>query len=193
MKLSIDLDNTILNTTECVLSFINKRIPVDLKISDITTYSIEDALPPRFKWIVEDSFTNKNMWKNIELLPDSAEIIEKIYNDGHEIWFATSSLPENLRKKINHLTRNLPFFPEGYVQSHTINIQDKYLLNVDVLIDDAPVHLWHKDRKYYSIAMSYPWNESETADKMPMFTRAKNWTEVYNRIKMIESLVKEND
>lgn len=191
MRIALDLDNTVISTTETLVNYINERIPVNLKMSDITTYSIEAALPEQYRWIVENGFTDKNMWKKVELLPHVGQVLEWIYREGHEIWFATSSLPENLRKKINHLARNLSFLPDGYVWRHTINIHDKYLLDVDVLVDDCAEHLLHPSRKYYSIAIDYPWNQTEGA--IPMFTRASNWFEVWSKIHMIEALLGENE
>jgi 5'(3')-deoxyribonucleotidase len=45
LKIAIDLDCTVLNTTERLVEYINERVPVNLKIEDITSYSIEAALP----------------------------------------------------------------------------------------------------------------------------------------------------
>lgn len=191
MKIAIDLDNIVINTTETLVNYINERLPVNLKISDITTYSIESALPEQYRWIVEAGFRDKLMWKEVTLLPSAVEVIELLYNEGHDIWFATSSLPENLRKKINHLSRNLPFFPEDFVWRHTINLQDKSLLNVDVLIDDCLGYLLHPDRKYVGIVLDYPWNQTE-GSILNLF-RAYSWWGIYDNIKMIETLLKENE
>ena len=190
MKIAIDIDNTIIRTTATLVHYINERLPVNLKMSDITTYSIESALPEQYRWIVETGFRDKLMWKEVTLLPSAVEVIELLYNEGHDIWFATSSLPENLRKKINHLSRNLPFFPEDFVWRHTINLQDKSLLNVDVLIDDCLGYLLHPDRKYVSIVLDYPWNQ--TKGNIPNLLRAYSWWSIYDNIKLIESLIKEN-
>ena len=188
MIIGIDLDNICCTTTISVLDYINSRLPVSLTLDDITSYSIEAALPEQYKWIVESAFNDSKMWKGVKLLPDCAKYIEKLYDDGHEIWFATSSLPQNLYKKINHLTRNMQFFPEDYIREHTINIRRKQLLRFDVLIDDCLANLVD-DRTYYSIVLDYPWNRTD--DTAPMFTRAKDWAEIYEKIQFIDALRKE--
>ena len=127
LKIAIDLDCTVLNTTERLIEYINERVPVNLKIEDITSYSIEAALPEQYQWIVDSGFRDKEMWRGVQVLPYAADVIKKLYDEGHEIFFATSSLPENLRKKINHLSRNM-HLPKEYIERHTININDKYLL-----------------------------------------------------------------
>lgn len=191
MLVGIDLDNICVNTTESVISYLNARLPVNLKMSDITSYSIEKALPKQYQWIVETAFRDSAMWKDIKMIEGAAEMIEKIYDDGHDIWFVTSSLPENLRKKINHLSRNMPFLGRDYIWRHTINIQEKRLLDLDILIDDCLAHAAAENRHYYSILLDYPWNQ--TTKPIAGLTRAKDWNEIYDRVKMIESLIKEND
>lgn len=192
LKIAIDLDNVVITTTETLISFINERLPVNLKMEDITSYSIEAALPQQYRWIVDCGFRSKDMWREVQVMPYAANIIKQLYDEGHEIFFATSSLPENLRKKINHLSRNM-HLPKDYVERHTININDKYLLNVDVLIDDCPEHIGNAKRNYYSVVFDYPWNRGNDIDKLPCVTRVKDWIGAYEAIKIIESLIKENE
>lgn len=185
-RIGIDIDCVCVNTTECLVNYINERLPVNLKLSDITTYSIEAALPEQYRWIVDAGFRDSKMWKKIEMIPYCAETIEQLYKDGFEIYFVTSSLPENLRKKINHLTRNMPFFPKDFVWRHTINIQDKSLLDLDILVDDCLGHLLNEHRHYKSIALDYPWNQLDESNEPNDFYRCKNWREIYYLIKDIE-------
>ena len=191
IKIAIDLDCTVINTTDCIINYINERLPVNLKIEDITTYSIESALPQQYRWIVNAGFRDKEMWKGVKVLPYAANVIKQLYDEGFEIFFATSSLPENLRKKINHLARNM-YLPKDYIEKHTINISDKYLLNVDILVDDCLEHLGNVKRNYYSIIMDYPWNRGDI-DKQPCVTRVYDWLGAYTAIKEIEALLKENE
>lgn len=191
LKIAIDLDCTVLNTTERLVEYINERVPVNLKMEDITSYSIEAALPEQYRWIVDSGFRDKEMWRGVQVLPYAADVIKKLYDEGHEIFFATSSLPENLRKKINHLSRNM-YLPKEYIERHTININDKYLLNVNILIDDCPEHIGNAKRNYYSIVFDYPWNRGDI-DKQPCVSRVYDWLGVYTVVKTIESLIKEND
>ena len=190
LRIAIDLDCTVLNTTERLVEYVNERLPVNLKIDDITTYCIEAALPEQYQWIVSAGFRDKEMWKGVKVLPHAADVIKQLYDEGFELFFATSSLPENLRKKINHLARNM-YLPKEYIEQHTINISDKYLLNVDILIDDCPMHLGNAKRKYYSIIYDYPWNRGDI-DKQPCTTRIYDWLGAYKAVKTIESLLKED-
>ena len=191
LKIGIDLDNVVISTTRTLCNYINERLPVNLKMEDITTYSIEEALPEQYRWIVEAGFRDKTMWKGVELIPHAALMMELLYKEGHKLYFITSSLPENLYKKINHLSHNLVFLPDGYVLKHTINTQDKSMLNVDILVDDCLGHAIHPERRYWSIVMDYPWNQIDKP--IPCLSRAKNWIEAYHQVHEVESLIKEGE
>lgn len=191
-RLFFDLDDTCVNTTERVIEYINERIPsVNLKMEDITDYNIELALPKEHRWIVDLAFKDKEMWKGVKLLPMCAEILEQLWREQYEIFFATASLPENLRKKINHFSRNTPFFPHGYVERCTINIKDKYLLNGDILIDDCLRHAIHPERAYWSIIKDNPWNKLK--EPIERTVRAVDWNDIYYNIHMIDKLISEQE
>ena len=185
MIIGIDLDSVCVSTTQAVCEYINERLPVNLSLEDITSYSIEAALPEQYRWIVNAAFNDAAMWKKVKMISNCAKYIEKLYDDGHEIYFATSSLPQNLRKKINHLSRNMDFLPEDYIINHTINIRNKQLLRFDILIDDCLDNLTG-DRTYFSIALDYPWNRTD-ADT-PRFARAHNWKEIYEEVQNVIAL-----
>ena len=151
---------------------------------------MEDALPDKYKWIVNMAFKDPEMWKNVSLIEGAYENIEKLYQENFELHFVTSSLPQNLKKKIGHLSRNLNFFPKDFVWKHTINTQNKQIIDLDIMIDDGLFNLIG-DRRYYSICMDMPYNQTD--ELIPNFTRVHNWQEVYSAIKMVESLIKENE
>ena len=48
MRIGIDIDNIIVNTTETVLKYINERLPVQLELENIKEYRIENALPDQY-------------------------------------------------------------------------------------------------------------------------------------------------
>ena len=112
------------------------------------------------------------------MINGAALFIEKLFNAGNEIYFVSSTTPENVRKKIKHLCRNLRI-PEDYIQNHFINIVNKQLLNLDVLIDDCLDNLLG-GRDYFSICLDYPWNRDKADDNS--FKRVYNWQEIYDTI-----------
>ena len=189
MKIAIDIDNVIQGTTKAVLEYINERLPdVNLEIKDINAYWIENFLPDEYKWIAAASFNDSAMWKKVELIDGAAQYIEKLYNDGFEIYFATATTPVNLKKKIKFLKRNLDI-PDKYINDHVISIKNKQLLRVDVLIDDFLGNLTG-DRTYLSICYDYPWNRTNDKELDSEIIRCKDWADIYDTIQSYRGVFK---
>lgn len=183
MKIGIDIDNVITNTTETVLQYINARLPgVHLKMGDVKEYWMEKIMPVGYGWIVPQAFSDKEMWKKVYMIDGAAKYIEKLFEEGHEIYFVTSTTPDNIRKKIKYLCRNLRL-PDDYIYNHFINIVNKQLLNLDILIDDYLENLTGS-RFYFSICLDYPWNRNK-ADS-DNFRRAYDWRHIYDIVHEIE-------
>ena len=190
LRVGIDLDGVVVDSPQQVVHYINRHLDTSFTMNDFKTYQMEDALPDKYKWIVNMAFKDPEMWKNVSLIEGAYENIEKLYQENFELHFVTSSLPQNLKKKIGHLSRNLNFFPKDFVWKHTINTQNKQIIDLDIMIDDGLFNLIG-DRRYYSICMDMPYNQTD--ELIPNFTRVHNWQEVYSAIKMVESLIKENE
>lgn len=190
MRIAIDIDNIITNTAEGVLLYINERLNTNIQISDIKSYWMESAVPQGYEWIVEQAFEDPKMWKKVKLIDGAAQFIQKLYEDGHEIYFATATTEHNFRKKVGFLTRSFPFLPAGYVKQHAISIKNKQLLNVDVMIDDYLKNLTG-ERLYTSICLKYPWNTGDAvkeyvAQDFWNFHYAENWAQIYTIIRQLD-------
>lgn len=124
------------------------------------------------------------------MIDGAAHYIRKLYEDGFEIYFATATTAENFRKKIGFLTRELNFFPEGYVRQHAISIKKKQLLDVDFLIDDCYDHFTDAP-PYYGICFEYPWNKKYNTEEWTGKNRVifcKDWKEIYHSIQWISKV-----
>lgn len=189
MLIGVDIDGVLVDSPVKIVDYINERLPLNLSIKDIKSYFIEDALPEQYRWIVNVAFKDSDFWRTVDMVDGAAKTLEKLYNEGETFFFVTSSLPENVRKKIKHLSRNLTFFPAEYIEYNTINIQQKQLLKLDCLIDDALHNLTGK-REYKSICIDMPYNQHSGNE--PNFYRAKDWNEVYKHIQTIRSQMRES-
>lgn len=182
MRIGIDIDDTIFTCVSTMLDYINERLPLNLKLEDINTYWLEDHIPDQYKWIVENGFHDKLFWKKIKPIPYAAEAINSLIDNGNEVYFVTASLPENLRKKMKFLGRFLNRDSE-FMKNHTINIRNKSLLKLDVLIDDSRANIISGD--YIGIALKYPWNAPHL-DSRNEFYFAENWLEILEILRSIE-------
>ena len=180
MKIGIDIDNTCVNTTEAVLEWLAERGVPKKEIKDITMYGLENLYPVEYHKLISEAFESKYMWQKVHLIEGAKENIYNLRQDLHELYFVTSSLPENMRKKINHLKRNLNIFTDRYMFCHTINIQEKQLLDLDIMIDDFYGNLCGK-RHYISICLEYPWNIEE-CKKDNSIILCKDWNQIYSEV-----------
>ena len=187
MLIAVDIDNTLNNLTEAILEVYNADSGDNLSLSDITAYHIENFVKPEYKKFFYQYFLDRSVWKKIKVLPHCREVIARLHNEGHRIIFVTTTEPENLPKKKNWLMRNFPFLD---IRRSLFSCPVKQLVKCDILIDDCITNVVG-ERDYYSILLTCPWNNDKSLDDAPMLTRAKDWLEVYDKIKIIESLIKE--
>lgn len=181
MKIAVDIDNTLCNTTEALCEQFNAYTGDNFTLEDIKTYCIEDWVKPQYKSLIPALFHDANMWKRIKQLPYCKEVLERLVKEGHEIYYATSTTTKNLKKKKAWLQRNFPFIN---AEESLIRIRNKQLLNVDIMIDDCADYLI--DSKYKGILLDYTWNRSLVCDKTNTF-RAYDWIDVYNIIERLKT------
>lgn len=190
MLISVDVDNTLNNLAESVLKVYNADSGDNLSLSDITAYHIENFVKPEYKETFWHYFLDKRVWKGISIIDGCREVIAKLHNEGHKIIFVTTTEAENLPKKKNWLQRNFPFLE---IRKCLFSCPIKQLVKCQIIIDDCISNVVG-ERDYYSILLNYPWNSSDkSVDNTAMITRANNWAEIHDRVKMIESLIKENE
>lgn len=186
MKIGVDIDNVICTTSEAVIEYLNERLPISLSLDDINEYWMEKSIPEQYRWAVGLAFHDSAMWKKVKMIEGAAKGIKTLYKNGDEIFFVTSTTPDNLKKKIKFLKRNLPFLLGNYINDHIITIKQKTLLNLDIMIDDYLDNLIG-ERSYYSICLAYPWNIKIISEE-PNFIRVKNWEDIIATIKKLTFL-----
>lgn len=190
MKIGVDIDNVICTTSEAVIEYLNERIPITLSLDDINEYWMEKSIPEQYRWTVGLAFHDSAMWKKVKMIEGAAKGIETLYKKGDEIFFVTSTTPDNLKKKIKFLKRNLPFLSGDYINDHIITIKQKTLLNLDIMVDDYLNNLIG-ERSYYSICLDYPWNRKVSSGE-PNFIRVKDWEDIVKTVDVYFTLRKKN-
>lgn len=182
LKIGIDIDNTIINTSVSVLDVHYEDTGERLYIDDITSYYMENFVSPQYRKDFHKLFHDKRVWKNVEVLPYCVETIRHLYNDGYELWFVTSATPENVLKKCNHLERTFPFLD---IRKHFIVTPYKQMIDVDILIDDCADNVVNS-KHYSSILLDYPWNRDIDMDKNQNVFRVHDWRDIYQTVKFLE-------
>ena len=108
MKILIDIDDTISNFGETLVNWLNKTHNTNYKKSDITNW----------EWF-RDNFDNpwqpteyKSFWKQIKIDKNAIYFIEKLAEEGHEIYLVSASFPSDtlgykIRKTLSNFNENL--------------------------------------------------------------------------------------
>lgn len=185
MVIGIDIDNVCVNTTSCILEQHYADTGEKLTLDDIKTYYIENYVSNDYKDDFHLIFLKKEMWKRVQVLPHCVEVIKRLHDRGEEIYFVTSTEPQNVAKKARFLQRTFPFLD---IRKCLITTHCKQMIGVNILIDDCIDNVVGAD--YYSILMDYPWNSTAIFDEAEYdnIYRVFDWLQVEPMIEYIQKV-----
>lgn len=168
IKIGIDFDNILNNLNECWLQRYNNDYNDNLTIEDIKSWDVH-----KYTKNGEEIYTylTEDLFASLSPLPHSIEVTEKLQRK-HELFVVTATFPENMKVKMEWLEKYFPHIPYDNV----FICQRKDLVNVDLLIDDAPFNILDFPGK--TIVMDYAWNRN-----VKKGVRVKNWLEIYDLLK----------
>ena len=189
MIIGVDIDNCILSTTEAVLEQHYVDTGEKLTLDNIKSYYIENHVSEEYKYDFHLIFLKKEMWKRTKVIPNCVEVIKRLHNQGHKIYFVTSTEAKNVAKKESFLKRTFPFLD---IRKCLITTHCKQMIGVDILIDDYEMNLINGS--YFGILMDYPWNRNFDEAEYDNIYRVFDWLQVEPMIKYIEKVnyIKEN-
>ena len=187
MVIGVDIDNTIVNTTSCILEQHYADTGERLTLDDIKTYYIENYVSDDYKDDFHLIFLKKEMWKRVKVLPHCVEVIKRLHDRGEEIYFVTATEPQNVAKKARFLQRTFPFLD---IRKRLITTHCKQMIKCDVLIDDYEENL--KNGSYFGILMNYPWNRNFDDASDDKIYRVFDWTQVEPMLEVITKIMAES-
>ena len=185
MRIAIDFDQVLFPTLEKVLDTYNKRFNTNIELSQITTYSLYECLDHTVADEIISLFVDKSIYSNLQPYKGSIKAVKGLVDRGYEVYIATASDIRNMEWKERLLQRHFPFIPKD----NLIRINNKKLLNVDIMIDDKMDHLIQTFAE--RICFAQPWNQDKEADYIYSIHRIRHWGEIINVINEIERKNKE--
>lgn len=183
MIIMCDIDGILNDLITKVLALYNSRSNKNIHISDITSYNFLECLPREDADGICELFKEKELWDSLEPLPGSQKGLKTLINNGHNVYLATATLPENFPWKIEWLNKYFSFI----CADNVIRIMNKGLLKCDVMIDDCIDNL--KSNLCERVVLDAPWNRNKTKDTVYDIKRAHNWNEI---VKIINDLERKN-
>ena len=187
MRLGLDIDNVILETDEVLLEeFLkedkNKR---NKGIINKDLYLMSGM----FDWTKDeiDQFLSMNMErvaKNLKPKENTKHYIDKLINDGHEIYLISNRSSKQYKNAFETTANNLKDNEINYTKLIITETNDKSGAclenNIDIMIDDRPsncLKLIDKNIKCILFKSKYETREFNNMDVI------SNWEELYNLIK----------
>ena len=189
MLIVTDVDGVLNNLMEVALDEYNRKHNTKFSIKNITTYNIDDCFEPEVSKELREIFCASEIWSKVKSLSGEHNALQKLINNGHQVYLATDHNPSTYGDKVAWIKRFFPFIESSKI----ICIKDKWILRADIMIEDNLQTLLEKPY-YHRILMSHPWNQqSDLKDYACDVHRCKNWDSIMgaiNKIVEMESDVK---
>lgn len=153
MKIAVDFDDTLVPFVSVACNIWNNDNDIKLDPDECDHWgkngSIWDNLIP--------IYDNPKVLYNQIVPQKSKDFINKLQNDGHEIYIVTAVAPKNMGIRAEQILENFNNIDE----SHIIMGSHKYLMKFDILLDDAPHNILDSiTMTEYPILYRKPWNKN---------------------------------
>lgn len=178
LRILCDADDTIENLTSHWLDELNRKHNKNVKKEDLKIWDLTTAYPDLTPEMVLEPLYCNEFWSRITPIEDSAYYLEKLLEDGHELFIVTASIYETFDAKVAKLLELFPFLKSEQI----ILAQYKQIISGDVLIDDAVHNLL--GGSYRKLLFNQP-NNSYFNEKEYDITRVFSWKDAYEKISMM--------
>ena len=183
MILAVDVDNVLCNLQEVVADLFNERNGTNYTLNDFTSYDVMNVLPIVDAIQMQEMYGESGLYDLVRPIPGAQEALQKLINDGHQVYLVTDAVPKTYGEKVEFVKRYFPFIGTKQI----VSMSHKWMFRCDVMIEDNLANLIAKPY-YHRICLNYPWNQqTEMKDWTYGITRCYNWDDVIeavNKIKM---------
>lgn len=178
MIILIDCDETIWNLLEAWVSVLNKRYNENVLWQNVNTWDMSAVYPNLTKQQIYEPLCEEELWELVKPKFDAVKYVPKLYEEGHEVYFVTSTDYRNIKFKVKLLE---DFFPDIPIQN-LITTYHKNLIKGDILIDDYINNFKGVDG---GILFTAPYNKDIDVESLGLY-RCNDWEEIYNHINDIK-------
>lgn len=186
MRIVIDFDSTILNTSKTLLNWYNKETGSFSPYNPDHSWDFDGLLPDSYKPRAYELFTDPNLYELAEPVVGSIEAIDKMIRDGHRVIVATKHHP----LRIPHTEKWIEeYLPKG-VEAVYLCSFDKGVLCGDVFIDDR-IDCLRSVKENFKMCLcfgDYDWNKS--LEEEENIKRTSTWEDVMQQVFMVDWCIK---
>lgn len=168
LKILFDADDVAETLVQGWVSILNERYGTSVSLEDVTDWDISLAFPTLTKKQIYGVLQEEQIWANLQPIPGAQEYLQRLYDEGHELYMVTATDYRTCRVKIERILELFPFLDA----EHIIIAHNKQMVTGDVLIDDGPHNL--VGGRYFRILFDQPHNRGFDEKKYGMY-RAGGW------------------
>ena len=177
MIIGLDFDGTINNMLDTWVEWLNKKHNTVVKLEDIIDWELAKVFPTLTKSEIFEPLNTPEFWYHVTIKPGTIEVVEKLIQDGHEVYIVTSSHYRTLTAKLdNCLFAHFPFLKKENV----IITYNKSLIKCDILLDDGEHNFINF--KGIKVLFDAPYNINSTVHDFRV-TSWKDFYELVNELK----------
>lgn len=180
MKLFIDFDNTIANSSEVIVDMLNEHFDKNENFEKLRKYDFSDLFPECSYWDIEKFFNSDEMFERLKIFPNMIETVDAFKDFFDEISIVTIGTKDNLENKKRFLKENnleLTFYG---IENNGRSDKSSVDMHNGVFIDDH-IGCLHSSNAKIKILMKNvengEWNNVEPNDDIYV---VNNWYEVYS-------------
>lgn len=171
MILCVDVDNVINNLQEAVTNLFNERHGTNYTLDDFHDYNVENVLPVKEAIAMKEMYGESGIYDHVKPITGSQDGIQKLINDGHQVYLVTDAIIKNYHEKVEWLHHFFPFVDDA----HIVAMKHKHLFKCDIMYEDN-MHNLLAGVSYHRVCMDYPWNR-DGKDYVYDIHRCTNWGE----------------
>lgn len=172
----IDMDDTIEDLLPAWVEYLNNKYGTSVDYREIDSWDVCSYFPTIEDEDVYNALKDEALWDAVKPKEGAAEYIEKLIQEGFNIYLCTTSNKDTIKVKFDCvIKRYFPFITWDKV----IVIDDKSMIKADCLVDDGLHNLIFGD--YEKILFTAGHNKN-IDPKAYGLHRAFNWGEVYQLI-----------
>jgi hypothetical protein len=180
VKLFIDFDNTIANSSEVIVDMLNEHFGKNENFEKLRKYDFSDLFPECSYWDIEKFFNSDEMFERLKIFPNMIETVDAFKDFFDEISIVTIGTKDNLENKKRFLKENnleLTFYG---IENNGRSDKSSVDMHNGVFIDDH-IGCLHSSNAKIKILMKNvengEWNKVEPNDDIYV---VNNWYEVYS-------------
>ena len=185
MKLFIDFDNTIANSSEVIVDMLNEHFDKNENFEKLRKYDFSDLFPECSYWDIEKFFNSDEMFERLKIFPNMIETVDAFKDFFDEISIVTIGTKDNLENKKRFLKENnleLTFYG---IENNGRSDKSSVDMHNGVFIDDH-IGCLHSSNAKIKILMktneNAEWSKIEPNEDIYV---VNNWYEVYSILDFI--------